>query len=70
MSFEDADGLIERARGFVINSVQEWKTSGRVKIIPAFIPWIAYLPRAEKGTRIAGSCRAFAGMHLARDSRR
>jgi hypothetical protein len=41
VGFEDADGLIERAWGFVIDSVQGWKTSGRVKIIPAFVPWIA-----------------------------
>jgi hypothetical protein len=49
VGFEDADGLIERAWGFVIDSVQVWKTSGRVQIIPAFLPWIAYLRRAEKG---------------------
>ncbi len=29
VSFEDTDRLIERARGFVIDSVQEWRTSGR-----------------------------------------
>ena len=41
VGFEDADRLIERAWGFVIDGVQGWETSGRVKIIPAFIPWIA-----------------------------
>jgi hypothetical protein len=38
----------------------------RVKIIPAFIPWIAYLPRAEKS---GGSCGALSGTDLAIDFR-
>ena len=38
VGFEDADGLIERARGFVSDGVQGWEPPSRVKIIPANIP--------------------------------
>ena len=53
VGLEDADGLIERARGFVGDRVQGWEPPSRVKIIPAFDSWIAYLPLAEKGIAAA-----------------
>src|SRR5271156_1576565 len=53
VSLEDADRLIECAWGFVIYRVQGKKPPGRVKIIPALLTWIAYLPGPEKGpTRV------------------